>query len=303
MMTVDSAAPAPSSSPPAGWYPDPALPGAERYYDGTAWTEHTRPAAGDVVTKAPSRKGWIIGGSIAAGVVVIGMIAGVAIGVNALRSEPSANAAGVPLKSPPAAELVVVPQLVGMTVADARSEMEAAGLSLYVPDGTDDRAIIATQTFLAGRDVPVGTEVLITVEAAPEPDGSMAAPYPAGYTMMLIDTATDVEVFSLAARPTEAPEGGDVPVEPTTEGTRIVAVDFTVVGLDPAVAELDPGFEAGLWQVADTDGIGYPPLFTQVLTDTPIADGTTWQGRNFYEVPAAVTTPWVLVYESYINLQ
>ena len=29
--------------PPAGWYPDPLVPGAQRYFDGTAWTRHFVP--------------------------------------------------------------------------------------------------------------------------------------------------------------------------------------------------------------------------------------------------------------------
>ena len=31
---------------PAGWYPDPTAPGTERYWDGAAWTDHSRPVAG-----------------------------------------------------------------------------------------------------------------------------------------------------------------------------------------------------------------------------------------------------------------
>lgn len=30
---------------PAGWYPDSENPGQQRYWDGTAWTEHRHPAA------------------------------------------------------------------------------------------------------------------------------------------------------------------------------------------------------------------------------------------------------------------
>lgn len=35
----------PAAPPPAGWYPDPAGSADERYWDGAAWTEQTRPPA------------------------------------------------------------------------------------------------------------------------------------------------------------------------------------------------------------------------------------------------------------------
>ncbi len=28
---------------PAGWYADPTVPGAQRYWDGSQWTEHVQP--------------------------------------------------------------------------------------------------------------------------------------------------------------------------------------------------------------------------------------------------------------------
>jgi hypothetical protein len=44
--------------PAAGWYPDPAMAGTIRYWDGAAWTDHRAPAAGQTtgppaVTGAP----------------------------------------------------------------------------------------------------------------------------------------------------------------------------------------------------------------------------------------------------------
>jgi len=165
-MTDDSATP--STPVAAGWHLDAALPGTERYHDGTTWTEHTRPVEDDVVARKSSKKGWIIGGSIAAGVVLVAVIAGVTVSAS---SGSAVKAASSPQASAADLDLVAVPNLLGLTVADARSEMNKVGLTLYVPDGTDDQEIIATQTLQAGQEVAGGTEVLVTVEKTPEPAG------------------------------------------------------------------------------------------------------------------------------------
>lgn len=34
-----------TDTPPAGWYPDPHVPGTQRYWDGGSWTDHTAPLA------------------------------------------------------------------------------------------------------------------------------------------------------------------------------------------------------------------------------------------------------------------
>ena len=39
--TAAPRAPVAPPGPPAGWYPDPARPGGQRYWDGAAWTQHT----------------------------------------------------------------------------------------------------------------------------------------------------------------------------------------------------------------------------------------------------------------------
>lgn len=39
--------------PPAGWYPDPAGSGGERYWDGGTWSQVTRPAGGMAPAYAP----------------------------------------------------------------------------------------------------------------------------------------------------------------------------------------------------------------------------------------------------------
>ena len=46
-MTESSQAPGPSQQPgpAAGWYPDPQVPGQQRYWDGSTWTEQRAPYA------------------------------------------------------------------------------------------------------------------------------------------------------------------------------------------------------------------------------------------------------------------
>ncbi|WP_082524330.1 DUF2510 domain-containing protein [Microbacterium sp. Root322] len=122
------------SNAPAGWYPSPEDPNQVRYWDGAQWTQNTAPAAAPEVMTAPApvlspppapaapfppsapaaapastagtgvsgaKKKWIIGGAIAAGVIVVGSV-GAAIGAGG-RSEPAAEASVAPVTATPTA--------------------------------------------------------------------------------------------------------------------------------------------------------------------------------------------------------
>lgn len=172
-MTEDSTPESPL--PPAGWYPDATSEDAERYWDGAAWTAETRPrlVAATPAVAAPAwrrsrRVSWIIAGSVAAVVMLIAAGVGVVFIAN---SPSSGDAASTPTAGAPDGDLVVIPDLRGMTVADARAAVEDLGLIFLVPDGTDEQEIVATQTRRAGEEVALGAEVMVTVEATVNAEG------------------------------------------------------------------------------------------------------------------------------------
>lgn len=85
---------------PPGWYPDPAMPTVERWWDGTNWTAHTRqaPAAPTVFAPAlPVRagRGKAVGIGAAAVAVVAAVVAGVVVfGGDDRDDPPTAGPAG-----------------------------------------------------------------------------------------------------------------------------------------------------------------------------------------------------------------
>lgn len=75
-----------TNNPPEGWHPDPNVPNQLRYWNGSEWTEHSRPAdiPAPTVPLASSgastpwwRKRWVqVTGGVVAFLVIVGAIAG-----------------------------------------------------------------------------------------------------------------------------------------------------------------------------------------------------------------------------------
>ena len=170
--------------PAAGWYPNPALPGTERWYDGSAWTEHTRvsgapvipgpPAplapqvgsadAGAPVRKKSKRKGMIITGSVLAGVLAVsGITTAINGGSDAADEKPASSTSQVVEEE--ALAMATLPDVVGQTATDAMNALTAAGFTASY-DGEPDAKVIGMST-AAGTEVELGSDITLTLEEKP----------------------------------------------------------------------------------------------------------------------------------------
>jgi hypothetical protein len=181
--------------PPAGWYPDTQNPGAQRYWDGAAWTEHTavpapappassapttvlipEPALADGSIAAPAGTGlsrlkwwhWLL---IGFGVLVLvsiivngvnGVNGGSADNTGADKPASVAEEAERPEINEPAEDTrPEVPSIVGKTVAEARTALEAEGFALVVSNGAPDHAIVETQDVANGEKRDPGASITV----------------------------------------------------------------------------------------------------------------------------------------------
>jgi hypothetical protein len=172
----------------AGWYPDASQPGTERYYDGTTWTTQTRPlgapatsavTVAEPVTKRPwyKRKPFIITASIIGGLIVLSSIINA---INGPSDAPVADTkpAATQVKEDKPEEAAVdttraVPNVVGMTVAEARAALVAAGFTMNIltnPNG-DPASIVEVQTQVGMQEKGTAIDVTTT---PPKPTYTLA---------------------------------------------------------------------------------------------------------------------------------
>ncbi|MFF1923469.1 DUF2510 domain-containing protein [Streptomyces sp. NPDC058221] len=147
-----------SNATPPGWYPDTAAPGNERWWDGTAWTAHTRPYAPATHQFAPAQPGHPAGpgrgsgggrGRIIALVVTGALVVGAAVTAAVLlgRDDGGTPPAAGPSSSAPAPANTGTDGAPGDSPApDASADEDGPsvlvdqlnGITLPIPDGWEE---------------------------------------------------------------------------------------------------------------------------------------------------------------------
>ncbi|MFD7492992.1 DUF2510 domain-containing protein [Streptomyces sp. NPDC059832] len=139
-----------SNTTPPGWYPDAASPGTDRWWDGTEWTAHTRPAAqvsqgfGPPEPVAAASGGGTAGGGggtrlvalAVAGLVVVGaaVTGAVLLGRDESGTRPEARPSS---SAPPATAATDTPSPGDSPAEDDPKVLvdQLDGITLPIPDG------------------------------------------------------------------------------------------------------------------------------------------------------------------------
>ncbi|WP_149180508.1 DUF2510 domain-containing protein [Streptomyces sp. TRM49041] len=131
-----------SMTTPPGWYPDPAVPTVERWWDGTAWTGHTRPADGGrptaVVVPPKPRTGRVL--QIAAAALAVAAVVTTVVLLRPggdgtpVAKQPAASPASAPA-SPSPSEEPQDPQPSATAEDDSVLVDQLNGITLPVPQG------------------------------------------------------------------------------------------------------------------------------------------------------------------------
>lgn len=207
-----------NQNPAPGWYPAAHANNEQRYWDGTQWIEPhfaverdartavytpattvdpaatiSNGAAPTEPTKKSAKKGWIIAGSVVAGLVIVGGI-GNALGLGnrgndtAAAPKPTVAAVEPAEVEEPEPVIVAVPTVVGLTVTDAVAQLLAAGLVAPALSSFEDPAALVVST-----DPAAGVEVnegdAIAVVAAEKPKLTLAQQNAVGSAKGYLDYA------------------------------------------------------------------------------------------------------------------
>lgn len=195
-----------SSAP--GWYDDGS--GRQRWWDGTAWTDHYAPAPpetpapvaetqwadlSDAPQKPGPKKALVIAGIVVAALVLISIVGAIGSRAGSEASKPTATAS-------PVSAMVTVPNVIGLTGDVARDALTAAGFVVKF-DGGEDAVVLASnwtvgaQSPNAGAGAEEGSTITLTVSkpapAAPEADVTTSQGLESTYARSACDIYGDAQ--------------------------------------------------------------------------------------------------------------
>lgn len=122
---------------PAGWYPDPAGAGLQRYYDGTQWTDRYAPLA---APPPPAAAKPAPNPAVNIGVIILGIV-GVVMTMQtvSLMSGSGVIWIGVGVAAAGAAAAFMLNAVVGVRVIACALLVFAVGNALYIEKQMSDR--------------------------------------------------------------------------------------------------------------------------------------------------------------------
>jgi hypothetical protein len=159
-----------------GWYPDPDQPGRDRLWDGQAWTRHLRTAAGASGRLSPRTIALAVGSGVLGLLVIIGLVAS---GSDRDPTEtalpaPASSRSVQPTSAPPptpTTKLARVPTVEGLSLAEAKRKLHAAGLEVGQVDrrpSSKRKDTVLKQHVAEGTKLEPDSKVSLVV-AAPLP--------------------------------------------------------------------------------------------------------------------------------------
>ncbi|GAA1912641.1 hypothetical protein GCM10009775_01520 [Microbacterium aoyamense] len=235
--------------PPAGWYPDPVNASVQRYWDGTAWVGAPLPATASPGPDAPAeaagtarkrRLTWWQWALIAVGALVVLSILIGALGGGRGSTDIADSAEDTTVSAPvdeveDVVETVEVPDLVGLTIADARAELDALGLVLADSEAGDDWVITAQQPS-AGEHPLDGLELSVTSEA-PKPVYTLEQQNALEQAQSYLDYSSFSRQGLIDQMSSEY--GSGFPVEVSTWAADTVGADWNAEAVEAAQSYLD----------------------------------------------------------------
>ena len=297
------------------------IDGHERWWDGAAWTEHLRAApASTTATEsgALQGRGIPVWAGVLIGVVAFGLVlggggmvafAGAISGLTAEREGSGASGVG---EAEAAEGMAIVPDVIGLTVADARVELEAVGLAIKTPWAEDDD-IVATQLYSPGRELELGTEVFVTIEQPLE--GSIDNPLPAGYPFGIWDVDPDDPCATITIAVKDPNADAAIAAasglnDTARPGHHFVAVEYVVTAeADEPVWVEDL---VGDWTLSQADGVQIPASDSVIVMPdgwtapadvNDLYEGQTASAVVLYQVSDAYTGPLLAsAYGAYVKV-